>query len=119
MNRILTAISASPMVGQHPFNPLVLEDIDWSLRVVARSNSIMPLPKSKLVDWVTECDSTLTAGATFSPTHFYVQPYPGQIKSELKFINQLEALNLVHTLLVLSHPDASNYNIVINMDNLV
>ena len=44
-NRILAAIRAAPIYGKHSFDPAVLDDIDWFLKFVASSNSMVLLPK--------------------------------------------------------------------------
>ena len=45
--------------------------------------------------------------------------YPDEVTAKLKFINQLEAFNLVHAILTLLPPDPVNFNIIVNMDSLV
>lgn len=119
MNRILAAIRAAPYRGRHPFPLEVLSDLEWFLRFAASFNRIVLLPKSKPADWLIECDSTLKGAGAFSPTSFYAQQYPPEITDKLSFINQLEALNLVHALLNLLPPDPRNYNVIVNTDNLV
>ena len=56
----------------------------------------------------------LEAAGAFSPSHYYAQLFP-----TLPYINQLEALNLVHALLYLITPNPSDFNMIINTDNLV
>ena len=71
------------------------------LEFAASSNGIVLFLKAKPREWVIECDSTLTVARAFSPTHYYAINYSDQVKKVLSFINQVEALNLVHALLYL------------------
>ena len=49
---------------------------------------------------------------------YYAHDYPLELTTTCPYINQLEAINLVHDLSFLLPPNPVNFNIIVNTDNL-
>lgn len=69
------------------------------------------------MEWVLECDSTLTGGGAYSRSHFYGIAYGTEILDKKLGIARLEALNLVLALKTLLPGKPHELCVVINTDN--
>ena len=95
----------------------MLKDVEWFETFVISCNCILIIPSQPRQDWVIECDATLKAPGTFSPSSFYAAKFPPAVASGSLSITQLEALNLVQAVVTLLPPDPGNFKLIINTDN--
>ena len=115
--RILQALRQTPFEGTHILPDYVKKDLLWFIKCAAALNGVVLLPPSSPQKWIIECDSSLTGGGAFSPTHYFARKYSVTYLATFKLIHQLEALNVIHALKFLLPPNPNSYLIVVNTDN--
>ena len=76
MARILDALKAAPSTGKHRVPTGLAININWFLRYAETTNGLILLHPPPAQLWIIECDSTLTGGGAYSPTHYITEGYP-------------------------------------------
>ena len=105
MSRIFAALRDTAYVGKHNIPDGFRNDIKWFLEFATRSNGKVLIKGDERRIWLIECDSSVNAGGTFSPTHYYSKCYDRDTRHNYANIAHLKAINLVTTL---PHPNLEN-----------
>lgn len=118
MNRILNVLRDTPYKGKSVVTTELYRDIKWFVAFAESSNGLVLIKDRSSTKWVIECDSSLRGAGAHSNETYYSEAYSDSFLKNNYNICQLEAINLVKALQVLSPIDPSNFTIIINTDNM-
>ena len=118
MARIREALRNTPFSGSHPLPSDFHSDVDWFMMYASDHNGLTLLQPTALTPWIIECDSSRVGAGAYSQSHYYSHKYTPEECSTIGEIAQLEAVNLISAIINLSPPDANNYHVIINTDNI-
>ena len=116
-NRVLQAMRLTPFKGQHKFDKNLLLDLMWFIKFAKLYNGIQLLPTAPRLEWVIECDASLSGAGAFAPSNYYGIVYDQDLLAHNLHITQLEALNLVPALKMLILEKTRDFTIIVNTDN--
>ena len=118
MNRILQFLRNSPFKGSIQITPEVMHDINWFITFAEQFNGLILLPKKDKTNWEIQCDACLKGGGAFSVTNYLSEKFNDAFMELNLNIAQIEAINIIVSLIVLCPQDPQNYDIQIITDNM-
>ena len=117
ISRILKALSTTHAGKPTAVDDELKKDVIWFRDYAAASNGVCIIPPVITETFNIECDSCLTGGGAFSPSHYYAEQYTPAYMTAIPTIHALEAANLVEAIYTLT-ADAPGGGVVhINTDN--
>ena len=117
ISRILRALSDSHPHSTTPVDDNLKKDVRWFHEYALASNGVYIIPPVHPESFLIECDSCLTEGGAFSPTHYYAERYTSAYMRALPTIHALEAANLVEAVYSLTFDAPEGGVVHINTDN--
>ena len=82
MNRILDFLRLTPFSGKIMTTKDLIADISWFLDYAESSNGLVLITSEPKDSWLINCDSSLTAGGTFSNHCYFAENYHNELTNK-------------------------------------